>query len=294
MVPESGACGKKYYDQHIKGVVLQPGDRVLVRGGPGKLRSYWENMIYVVKEQMNDSPVYKVVSEMDGKRTHVLHRNLLHLVNDLPVDLPAVNEKTRTSPEKRKRPQTANKDTEPQYHSETTSEEEGNTIYYELRYDLRNRNSRDGSGELTHVHSQPLPHNESCVTFNHEHSVKEKDSRHMRKSCEGTRDQRDTENQYYSQQQSREPDRDDGEEETVEYGETEVIHTPFLESGSEAEPTQEEALTGSGLTPKVEEQSVRRSTRDRRPVTRFTYNTLDQPSHEVHPSVSTTYIWYVV
>ncbi|CAI5669490.1 unnamed protein product [Oreochromis niloticus] len=59
------------------------------RGGPGKLRSYWENRIYVVKEQVSDNPVYVVHPEgNDQGRTRTLHRNLLLLVNDLPVEFP--------------------------------------------------------------------------------------------------------------------------------------------------------------------------------------------------------------
>lgn len=112
--------GKAHFDKKVHGGELYPGCRVLVRnlnekGGPGKLRAFWEDKVYIVKERKyQDSPVYEIHPESGKGRIRTIHRNLL-----LPCDFLSTTEpKVTTQP---KRPK---KEKEEQRHADSSDDEE--------------------------------------------------------------------------------------------------------------------------------------------------------------------------
>lgn len=84
--------GKKQSNKRVRSTVLSPGDRVLVRnltprGGPGKLRAFWEDEIHVVVARKNpESPVYDIKPESGRGKIRTLHRNLLLPCDYLPSE----------------------------------------------------------------------------------------------------------------------------------------------------------------------------------------------------------------
>ena len=102
-------ANKRSYNRKAGHSVLSPGDRVLVRnvrekGGPGKLRSYWEKVIYRVVERKGEGPVY-VLQPEEGGEVRCLHRNML-----LPVDHELRFGKESKTDKKDKEPQVTEKD----------------------------------------------------------------------------------------------------------------------------------------------------------------------------------------
>ncbi|MEW8316224.1 MAG: reverse transcriptase domain-containing protein [Candidatus Thiodiazotropha endolucinida] len=87
---KSAARQKSYYDEKVRHVILDVGDRVLVkkkgRKGKHRLANLWEHCPYVVIGQpVPDVPVYEVVKEnARNAKPRTLHRNMLLPFTGLP------------------------------------------------------------------------------------------------------------------------------------------------------------------------------------------------------------------
>ena len=97
-----GNDNKNMYDAKATAAVLPDGARVLVRnlrekGGPGKLRAYWERKIYRVLERRGEGPVYVVQPEKGGE-VRVLHRNHLLPVGEKLRELEEEPETSKPKP----------------------------------------------------------------------------------------------------------------------------------------------------------------------------------------------------
>ena len=77
------AAEVRWNNNHVIACALLPGDKVLAKNvkklqGPGKLRNYWEDEIYVVKSVGGEgNVVYTIHKEGNENSTRVVHRNMI-------------------------------------------------------------------------------------------------------------------------------------------------------------------------------------------------------------------------
>ena len=115
---KSADKNKSNYNKRAKASVLIEGDRVLVRKvaikGKQKLADRWEPGVYIVKKKLPEIPVYVVQEEDNKGKTRTLHRNLLLACGSLPKAeiVPATPRPVKTRSRRAENPEDSSEDDE--------------------------------------------------------------------------------------------------------------------------------------------------------------------------------------
>ena len=102
---KSSDYNRKYHARKAKITEVSVGDNVLVRnyrekGGTGKLKSFWEEAIFVVLEKRDGLPVFKIQNLKKKNDIRVVHRNKIMKCEELPLD--TFEKKNVGAPQKKK------------------------------------------------------------------------------------------------------------------------------------------------------------------------------------------------
>jgi hypothetical protein len=134
----------KYYDLKVRGVNVQPGDRVLVKivafDCKHKITDRWEEEPYQILRQPNpDVPVYVVKREGGTGRLRTLHRNLLLQIGHIdPDETNPAKEKPISKPRQKKTQlnqeehQEELTNTEEEIREDTDVSDSENEIYFQI------------------------------------------------------------------------------------------------------------------------------------------------------------------
>ena len=261
---KSGVRKNKDKERRMRKTTLDAlaiGDRVLVKnvktGGPGKLRSFWEQDIYVVVDLKGggESVVYSVQKEGDRRsRIRVLHRNMLRPVNDSFQ----LNKPKQTQPRRK-----SNKKTDgiPET-NETESEQEEDLELY------------PNDVEQMMLHLADI----------------EEDLSEYNEVRNEARQEDDTMNEILSNEESYMHEIEDDETideerdvfiETSEEDEMSINELSYEETRDVSE-AEEDTEDNESTNERREKVSARTSRRTRAPRPKFTYDTLGKPTTSIY------------
>ena len=246
----------KQHDKKIKTSTLAAGDRVLVRnlserGGPGKIRSYWEDKIHsVIRRIGEDSPVYEIKPEKGDGRTRVIHRTLL-----LPCD-----------------------------YLEMEETHQAGTVH---------RNNENRRGQRKADFKQAVP-SQNDSEYDSEEEIPQFNPRDLRRFEEriGMPDADE------SIQESTRQEQDQCVHENIDAGDRSIADEISEQSLNSLLPPEDDQVSEgivsssdqfSSIGEQVQEHENERSTRNRQPPMRLTYNELSNPQLQQQYAVNPVY-----